>query len=214
MRLYVVQLQTWYNSLVRKSKRAVDLYSVLWTIAALAATTALILFAMFRKVSVDEADITAQAQLKASVEQSHFDPNSPPDFSVRHAELVLSEQDGSLKLRLVTDAIIGEDQLIGVREVVAEFRLASGEAVSIEAHDCSYRIEGKEAVIDGEVRGELPSKGQSFTANKLSWSEDSAIITAHNVNLDDPQLTARGAEMKIDLTTGIVTMSSGVVVDL
>jgi LPS export ABC transporter protein LptC len=199
---------------VRGTRRTIDLYSILWTIVALAVTSALILFAIFRKVNVDEADITAQAQLKSSVNETEFDPDNPPDFTVKHAEIVLSEKDGSLKLRLITDAIIGENKLVGVKEVVAEFRLASGEGVSIEAHDCKYRIEGKEAVIDGEVHGELPSKGQSFTANKLSWSEDSAIITAHNVNLEDPQMTARGAEMKIDLSTGKVTMSNGVVVDM
>jgi lipopolysaccharide export system protein LptC len=197
-----------------RKRKGIDTYVVLWTAAVFIVTTAIIVFAALRKPPVDMADIVMQAQIKAGIERSEFDPNHPPDFTVKHAEIVLSEEDGTEKLRLVTDAIIGENSIVAVKEVAAHFRLENGDALSITAEDCTYRIEGKEAVIDGAVKGEIGAQGQRFFARRLTWSEDTAIITAHDVDMIDPQFAASGSVMRIDLTTGKIKLSDGVTMDM
>src|SRR3972149_671056 len=120
-------------------RRGVDAYVVLWTTAAVALVAAVVLFAILRKPPVDQADITQQAQIKKGVENTEFAPNHPPDFTVKHAEIILSEADGTQKLRLVTDSIIGENNIVGVKEGTASFTLEKGDKLSISAEDCRDR---------------------------------------------------------------------------
>jgi len=198
----------------RRRKRGFDAYAFLWSAAIVVFLVVITLISLARKNPVDETAITAQAKLKSEIGEHSFDPNKPPDFTVERAEIVISESDGSIKLRLFTDAIIGESEVIGVREITAEFTLETGGKLSIDARDCKYRVSGKTAEIEGYVRGEITEKHQSFTADRLAWSEDAAVITAHNVEMNDPQFSAKGKSMSIDLSTGIIEITDAVEMDL
>ncbi len=195
-------------------RRASGIYGFLWSAAVIAFLVAAWLVSQRNAPDFDEGELTAQAQLKKSFEEEKFDPENPPDFVVEKAEIVLSEADGSLKLRFKTDRIIGEDATVGVKEIEAVFALESGESLVFTATDSLYRIQGKLATVDGEVSGEIPERGQKFTAKRLSWSEDSAVITAFNVSMSDPQFEASGKTMRIELSTGVIEIEDGVRMDI
>lgn len=194
--------------------RAGGIYAFLWSFAILAFLVAAWLVSQRNAPKFDEGELTAQAQLKKNFEEEKFDPENPPDFVVEKAEIVLSESDGSLKLRFKTDKIIGEGATVGVKEIQAVFALDSGESLVFTATDSMYRIEGKIATVDGEVAGEIPERGQKFTAKRLSWSEDSAVITAFDVEMSDPQFEASGKTMRIELSTGVIEIEDGVRMDM
>ena len=195
-------------------RRAVGAYGLLWTVALLAFLAAAWFVSQKIAPGFDERELTAQAQLKASFEEEKFDPENPPDFTVEKAEIVLSDAGGGLKLRLKTDKIIGEEATVGVKEIYAAFALETGETLSFSATDCLYKIEAKIAVVEGEVTGEILERGQRFSAKRLTWSEDDAVITAFDVEMSDPQFVATGATMRIELATGIIEIEEGVRMDI
>jgi len=187
-------------------------YAAGWTAATLVLSAALVYFGLTSRSGVREE--IPQAELKAGLGKRTFDPNNPPAFTVERAELVLSDKDGKPKLRLETDRIVGENQVLSVREVTARFALEKEDELVIEARDCKYFLEGKEAVIEGDVRGSVAARGQAFSARKLSWSEESAAIKAHDVVMTDPQFTTRGDSMTIDLESGKIDLTGGVTLDI
>ena len=67
---------------------------------------------------------------------------------------------------------------------------------------------------EGEVTGEILERGQRFSAKRLTWSEDDAVITAFDVEMSDPQFVATGATMRIELATGIIEIEEGVRMDI
>ena len=188
-------------------------YSIFWFFIA-AALFSLLVYLAVSGPGKENAAKPVQTNIKGEVKGRPFDPNNPPDFDIENAEIVLSREDGTPKLKLKAEKMGGIKGVIKVHELSAAFRLEEKDELKITATDCTYFVEGHEAVVEGSVKGEILSRGQSFSAKKLSWNEDVAVIVAHDVVLADPQFESSGGKMEIDLVTGKISISSGVVLDL
>jgi len=139
---------------------------------------------------------------------------STPNFTLKEGELVLSGTDGKVRARLRSDRIDNKGGVVTIGDVVADFAVGEADTMTITAPKCVYDSKTQTATMEGEVLGAIPSKGQSFTADKVVWHMDKRTMTAYGVVVTAGAFKAASKQMDADLATGKLVLVGGANLDM
>jgi lipopolysaccharide export system protein LptA len=137
-----------------------------------------------------------------------------PNFTLKEGDLVLSGSDGKVRARLKSDRIQNSEGVVTIGNVVADFAVGAADTMTVTAPKCVYDSKTQTATMEGEVLGAIPSKGQSFTADKVVWHMDKRTMTAYGVVVTAGAFKAASKQMDADLATGKLVLVGGANLDM
>lgn len=197
-------------------------YGIAWTLFALI-VLALIAFIVARVAPRShlrplnpESYTPAEARLEQEREQAEENPllDNPPDIEVKETEIVLSSDDGEVKMRLFSGKAVGKEGVISLPEAEIEFFLEDTRKLYILAKDLQYTVKENTAVVKGTLTGEIQSMGMRFSAEGVAWDKSTATLTLLAATLVDPSFQAAAKDIRVDVRKDTLEVLGGIRVEL
>jgi len=197
-------------------------YGIAWTLLALV-VLALIGFIAVRvsprsnlRPLNPESYTPAEARLERERQQAQENPMlaNPPDIEVKETEIVLSSEDGQVKMRLTSSKAVGKEGVISLPEAEIEFILEDTRKLYILAKDLQYTVRENTAEVRGTLTGEIHALGMRFSAEGVTWDKSTATLTLLGATLVDPAFQARAKDLRVDVRNDTLEVLGGIQVNL
>ena len=197
-------------------------YAFTWSLAAVVVLALIVLVFHFRpppdkQLSINpEAYIPAEKRLEQERKQAGANPlvENPPDVNVKDTEIVLSSDDGNIKMRLSSGEVFSREGIVNLPAASLEFYLGEQQKLNIAAKDLTYTVKEETAEVLGELSGEIPAMKLRFTANGLVWDKRGSKMILKQAVISDPSFKATAKDISVDISADELSVLGGMQVDI
>lgn len=197
-------------------------YAITWSLAAIVVVALIVLVFHFRpppdkQMAIDPKAYTpAEKRLEQERKQAGKNPlvENPPDVNVKGTEIVLSSEDGNVKMRLSSGEVFSREGIVKLPAASLEFYLGEQRKLNIAAKDLTYTVKEETAEVQGELSGEIPSMRLRFTAKGLVWDKRTSKMILKQAVISDPSFKATAKDISVDISADELSVLGGMQVDI
>lgn len=197
-------------------------YAITWSLAAIVVLALIILVFHFRpppdkQMAIDpKAYIPAEKRLEQERNQAGTNPllDNPPDVQVKGTEIELSNENGSVKMRISSGEVFSREGVVKLPAASLEFYFGEQRKLNIAAKDLTYTVKEETAEVLGELSGEIPTMRLRFTAKGLVWDKRTSKMILKQAVISDPSFKATAKDIAVDISADELSVLGGMQVDI
>ncbi len=197
-------------------------YAITWSLAAIVVLALIGLVFFFRppphkQMVIDPNAYTpAEKRLEQERKQAGTNPllDNLPDVNVKGTEIVLSSEDGQVKMRLSSGEVFSREGVVKLPAARVEFFFGEQQKLNIAAKDLTYTVKEETAEVLGELSGEIPAMKLRFTAKGLVWDKRGSKMILKQAIISDPSFTATAKDISVDISADELSVLGGMQVDI
>ncbi len=197
-------------------------YAITWSLAAVVILALIVLVFQFRpppdkQMNIDpKAYIPAEKRLEQERKQAGVNPliENPPDVNVKDTEIELSNENGSVKMRISSGEVFSREGVVKLPAASLEFFFGDQRKLNIAAKDLTYTLKEETAEVLGELSGEIPTMRLRFTAKGLVWDKRTSKMILKQATISDPSFKATAKDISVDISADELSVLGGMQVDI
>ncbi len=132
-----------------------------------------------------------------------------PQIEVKGTEVILSNADGSVKMRIRSDYGVSVKGVVSIPFAEFELNFEGDRKLYFMAKFLTYKVIEDMAEVSGSLSGEITPLGQRFSAKRLVWDRRAFKVTIEKVIIKDPAFEVSAGKAEFDIKTGELNIIEG-----